>query len=243
MKVFLAATKGMKKHAHKLRESKYILESFYDVEEWQMPYLKSCEMFLLDSGAFTFMNTGKKVDFDSYTDKYIDFINHHDIKYFFEMDIDSVLGLPKVEELRKRIERRTGKQPIPVWHFNRGKEDFIQICKDYPYVAFGGLITDGLSKSDLYKYMPWFINTAHEHGAMIHGLGFTATKDLHRFHFDTVDSSTWINGGRFGNVCVFRDGVIKQLHDSSKRVIDSEGIMIHNFETWCKFQRYAETKL
>ena len=63
-------------------------------------------MFLLDSGAFTFMNNSKSVDFDLYLDKYIDFIIEKNIKYFFELDIDSIVGYKKVLQLRERLERR-----------------------------------------------------------------------------------------------------------------------------------------
>lgn len=119
-----------------------MLESFYYVEDWEIPLIKGCELFLLDSGAFTFMNNSKTaVDFNEYLTTYIDFINKHDIKYFFELDIDAVVGLEEVEKLRKRLEAETGKKCIPVWHKSRGKEKFIEMCKEYDYVAIGGIVT------------------------------------------------------------------------------------------------------
>lgn len=77
--------------------------------------------FLLDSGAFTFIMAKRKgqsikVDIDYFTDAYCDYINNFHIDKFFEMDVDSVLGYEKVKQFRKRIEQRTGKQPIPVFH-------------------------------------------------------------------------------------------------------------------------------
>ena len=57
---------------------------------------EDCKMFLLDSGAFTFMNSNKKnEDIKSYLDSYIDFINKYDIKYFFELDLIQLVGLKK----------------------------------------------------------------------------------------------------------------------------------------------------
>ena len=61
-------------------------------------------MFLLDSGAFTFMSGTNSPDFDQYIIKYIDFINRHDIKYFFELDIDSIVGYEKVKEYTRRLD-------------------------------------------------------------------------------------------------------------------------------------------
>ena len=75
MKIFLAGT-SVGERVLKEHKIDYILESFYSIKEWQIPYIKKCKMFLLDSGAFTFMNSNKgKVDFDQYLKKYINFIN------------------------------------------------------------------------------------------------------------------------------------------------------------------------
>ena len=42
-----------------IKKCRFMLESFYSVKEWQIPYLTQAEGFLLDSGAFTFMQAGK----------------------------------------------------------------------------------------------------------------------------------------------------------------------------------------
>ena len=152
-----------------------MLESFYSMEDWQRPLLNRFKGFLLDSGAFTFLNTEKtvsNVDFENYADRYADFIKENRIKRYFELDIDSIVGLKETERLRKRIENRCGVQCIPVWHKNRGKEYFISMCKDYEYVALGGVVIKEIPLSLFEKMFPWFIDKAHEHGAQIHGLGY-----------------------------------------------------------------------
>ena len=99
----------------------YILESFYYVDEDTERLLPYFGDFLLDSGAFTFMQNAKShVNWNDYIEKYADFINRNDIHKFFELDIDSVIGYSKVKEFRKTLERLTGKQCIPVWHKSRG---------------------------------------------------------------------------------------------------------------------------
>ena len=220
-----------------------ILQSFYYADDWTGNVLiPNCKRFLLDSGAFTFMNASKtgNVDFDSYCDKYIDFINAHKVEHFFELDIDSVVGLDKVKRLRSRIERRTGKQPIVVWHKSRGKRDYIDSCKEYPYVALGGIVTKEITKND-YKHFPWFIDTAHEHGAKIHALGLTALAALPKYHFDSVDSTAWVSGNRFGGVYVF-NGTTMEKHNKKEgqRIGSHKAVAMHNFREWVKFQQYAE---
>ena len=227
---------------------KSALQSFYTVSDKTMEQMKSCTFFLADSGAFTFMNNTKKgqnVDFDSYVDKYIDFINKWDIKYFFELDIDVVVGIQEVERLRKKIEDGTGKKPIPVWHKSRGKDYFIKMCQDYDYVAIGGIVTKEIKPSD-YRYFDWFIDVAHKNGCKIHGLGLTSMSALIKYRFDSVDSTNWVGGGRFGNLFYFNGKQIVQ-HTAGTGKLKSDihyrEINTHNFQEWCKFQQYAEVHL
>lgn len=109
----------------------YILESFYYADadtERLIPYYGD---FLLDSGAFTFMQgKGGKVDFVEYAERYADFINRNNVKKFFELDIDSVVGYDKVKDIRCRLERLTNRQSIPVWHRSRGQKNLKDIAKN-----------------------------------------------------------------------------------------------------------------
>ena len=248
MKVFLAGTYSESKHISSVEKSSYILESFYYIKEWQIPLIKKCKMFLLDSGAFTFMNNKKqgKIDWKDYIDKYIAFINKHDIKYFFELDIDCIVGYDNVLKIRKYIEEKTGKKCIPVWHYNRGKEEFIKMCEEYDYVAIGGLVAGGGEYSKKYwKFFPWFINTAHKNGAKIHALGFTSTEGISKYHFDSVDSTRW-NCARFGRLEYFNGNTIKAIDKrKTHRLKGGENVEIisFTFAEWVKFQRYADKNL
>lgn len=244
MKVFLAATSSREAMGDELLEIPYLLESFYSLQNGKT--LKRIikhnkENFLLDSGAFTFMSGTGKADFDEYLTKYIDFINKYDIKYFFELDVDSVVGYDKVKEYRKRLEKETGKKCIPVWHKSRGKDEFLKMCDEYDYVAIGGIVTKEITK-DQYPFFTWFLNEAHKRGCKVHGLGFTATKELHKYHFDTVDSTNWLSGGRFGQLHTFNGRYIESKSYKNKRAV-YKAIDSHNLKEWVKFQRYAEKNL
>lgn len=183
MDVYLSATSTLKKEflSGTINPSNlFVLESYYSLNEWQQEYIKKFDKFMLDSGAYTFrmaQKGGKRqtTDFVSYADEYADFVKDNDVKLFFELDIDNIVGYSEVRKIRARLESRVGRQPIPVWHINRGKEDFVAMCKDYDYVAIGGIVGKAVIKVDE-KYYPWFIDSAHEHGAKIHGLGYTNTK-------------------------------------------------------------------
>ena len=84
-----------------------ILQSFYYCNEFtEKGIIPNCKSFMLDSGAFTFMNNCKKnINWYEYIDQYIDFINRNNIDLFFELDIDGIVGYEEVKKMRKYIVR------------------------------------------------------------------------------------------------------------------------------------------
>ena len=120
MKIYLAGTQGNKGGLVKDKIGLYLLESFIYLNDKTIQFYKD-HHFLLDSGAFTYMNkkTDHKVDWDEYITNYASFIDKHDIEHFFELDIDSIVGIKEVERLRYKLEKLTNKQCIPVWHNSR----------------------------------------------------------------------------------------------------------------------------
>lgn len=249
MKIYLADTSLRK--AYCLEQHKqykpYILESFYYcdqvTEKILIPYAGD---FLLDSGAFTFMQGTKgAVNWDEYIERYADFINRNKVEKFLELDVDAVVGYEKVLLFRDKLERLTGRQSIPVWHGNRGTKQFEIDSKEYPYVAIGGLVTGkGEYARRLWSAFPWFIDTAHKNGAKIHALGFTSLEGITRFHFDSVDSTAWTTGNRFGFIYHF-DGKTMRKQDvpPGHRINDPRVAALINYTEWIKFQRYADTHL
>lgn len=244
MKVFLAST-GDRLALNEVYQSPYILESFAYFKEQQKKQLQTAKMFLLDSGAFTFMNSQKdgKANFDSYLERYIQFINENDIKYFFELDIDVIVGYEKVKEYRRILERKTGKRCIPVWHKSRGLEDYKATAKDYDYMAIGGIVTREIKKSDYDVFIP-LLKIAKANGCKVHGLGFTNTELLHKYKFDSVDSTSWKSGARFATAYKFNGKTMQAVRYQDKRRIDDYNVLdSHNLREWIKFQHFAESYL
>lgn len=227
-----------------------ILQSFHYCDNFtEQIIIPNARDFMLDSGAFTFMQ-GKKIEsvnWSEYIERYADFINRNKVKKFFELDIDNVVGYEKVKQYRVLLERLTGKQSIPVWHYPRGKEEWLRLCDEYGYVALGGLvqIKGEAEYAEKYRrFFPWFINTAHERGAKIHALGFTAVNSLKKYHFDSVDSSSWSGGNRFGMIYKFTgDNIIQLKKKDGTRIADHQKLSLHNFNEWVKFSKYAEVHL
>ena len=202
--------------------------------------------FMLDSGIFTFINSGTRVDMDRYIHEYADFIKANNIKQYVELDVDQIEGVRATRRIRDRLESLVGYPSIPVWHSVRGKESFLADCRDYSYICLGYFLTEGLSTAITEKYAPWFIDKAHENGCRIHGLGFTKTTLLPRFHFDSVDSSTWSSGKRYGCLNVFdREKKVMKIQGrpKNKRISSMQGIELYNYNQWRMYQDYAKKNI
>lgn len=246
MKIFLAGTFGKKKHAEILKESPYLLESFYYVKDWQVDIIKTRKDFLLDSGAFTFLSNSKThTDWNEYLERYSAFIKENDIKHFFELDIDKIVGYEEVKRMRHRLENTVNRRVIPVWHRSRGKDEYLRLCDEYDYVAVGGIAIKDIKPNE-YNIFTYLIDEAHKRKCKVHGLGFTSTSLLPKYHFDSVDSTRW-NCARFGRLEYFDGEKMKPIdrRKEGKRLIgrENENIMAFNLREWIKYQYYAESNL
>lgn len=196
--------------------------------------------FILDSGAFTFMNgkDGSKIDWDEYVERYAKAINDYDIEKFVELDIDSIVGLKEVERLRKKLEKLTNKQPIVVWHKSRGTDYWSKMVKEYPYSAIGGIVTREIKSNEYGIFRP-LIDEAHRNNAKVHGLGFTSLKLLKQFNFDSVDSSS-CNPTRFGLVSFFNGStIINRMAPKGKRLNHIKATQ-QSFYAWVQYSNYLE---
>lgn len=247
MRVFLAAScSGVNETDRKSvivnNPPLYLLETFYNGPKICSKVLNDVgrENFLMDSGAFTFVHSKKHIthkELDLFVEQQIQFINDYDIKYFFEMDVNQTLGLSKVEELRKRIEQRTQKQVIPVWHVERGVEYFKNMCKEYDYIAIGGMVVGKNLTIDQIKKL---VTYARRKNVKVHGLGFTQFKYINEIPWYSVDSCTWSKVAFLGGkICWFNGNTIKMrpiVKNGYK--LNLSKVCAYNFSEWIKSQKY-----
>lgn len=250
MIIYLAGFKTIEKYYNKPSDDIYLLSSFWEHQNSKFGEYVLQERHILDSGAYSAINdkTGKykNFDWDNYCKKYIAFIKQTNQKTFFELDIDCVVGLEKVEYYRKQIEDAIGIAPIPVWHHNRKADYFHYMCENYPYVAIGTtpVSVEGKIMRKNPELMNNFITIAKKNKSKIHGLGYTSVPGLKKYKFDSVDSTTWINGGKFALIVQFNRGeLIVHKPQKNQRGINAKERLMNNFIEWVKFQKYAEANL
>lgn len=202
----------------------------------------------MDSGAFTFMNSGKKVHWKTYVDKYIEFINKYDIKQFFELDLYTLpdVGIEKTNKMRKYIEHHTGKKSIPVFHACMGLKMYRELCQQYDYIGIGASgITDECKWTKNKVLLKQMVKIANSYGTKVHGLGYTRLSNINKEEvpFYSVDSSAWI-GSRFNTRYDIRNGILVNSNATQKgmRLKDWKQLDLHNLAQWRKIQQIKDTE-
>lgn len=244
MRLFLAATAAKEKIV-KRHKPLYVLESFYYIKPWQIEEKCNWKSFLLDSGAFTFMqqaqNNGININWNQYMQKYIDFINNNHIENFFELDIDAIIGYDAVKQMRYKLEKATRRQCIPVWHRSRGLKEFKRLCQQYSYIAIGGFAIKTIMPKE-YPIIKKLIQLAARYNTKVHGLGFTP-KNVHEYGFYSVDSSSWVSGGRYGGLYYFNGKhIVRVRTPKGKRSVSCWIRDEYSLQEWIKYQRFLALK-
>lgn len=243
MKIFLSAIEGQeilpKKIVQEKDKMKYNLMSFYGIKGKNVDnsiYIRdNSEEIMIDSGAHSFQK-GKKVNWDEYTKQYAEFIKNFDrpnVVGYFEMDVDNIIGYDKVLELRQILEKVSNKI-IPVWHKNRGINEYKKMCKDYAgkVVAITGFKNEDI-KDEQYLM---FLKYAKKYNCKVHCLGMTRKKILDKVPFDYVDSSSWLQNSVYG--VVIDKGRVSKEYSKYHR----DKVLLENYKKGMKMQEYYYEK-
>lgn len=249
MKYCLSVDDDIKHHLHDLKkyELYFHLWSFFYLQRksQRLPFValqRLSKSMMIDSGAFS-IQFGRNTEYgyEAYTRKYVNFIQEYDnpkIMGFLEMDIDNKIGHDGVLELRKEIEEVTDKV-VPVWHKNRGIEEFKNICQNYDYVAITQKSAD-IKREQL----KMFVDYAHKHNCRIHGLGLSDMNVLDTIPFDSCDAISWkfhcltgtYNDGRL-------DGdYLRTKHRDLKLIgyLDERKKQIYLWNKWKKYCKWED---
>lgn len=202
MKIFLSALENGNNEKILERKLLWNLMSFYYIKgkrKLAEEIRDKSELIMIDSGAHSFQK-GTKVNWEEYTRQYAQFIKEFDrpnVVGYFEMDVDNIIGYDKVLELRAILESVSDKI-IPVWHKNRGLDEFKKMCQDYAgkVVAITGFKNEDIKD---HQYL-MFLKYARKYHCKVHCLGMTRKKILDEVPFDYVDSSSWRQDGIYGRI-------------------------------------------
>jgi hypothetical protein len=172
-----------------------LLVSYYYLE----PFLKNQHRYryrdwVMDSGAFSAENSGKKISLQKYIDCCLDLLaKDPTLTEVFALDVigDAEASLKNCEEMW-----RQGVPAIPTFHQKEPEEFLTQMAKDYPKIALGG---GALERGDF--KLAWLEQCfARVWPKKIHGFGMSSEAIIFGLPFHSVDATNWeIAPCAFGN--------------------------------------------
>ncbi len=155
----------------------------------------------LDSGAYSAHSKGVKIDIYAY----IDFIkaNLDNIGIYANLD---VIGDAEASWNNQLIMEREGLLPIPCFHLGEDFKYLKRYVAQYDYIALGGVAQAGKDKTTLIGWMDKCWEIICDKKGMpqckVHGFAVTSLSIMFRYPWYSVDSTSWVLTGRFGNVFV-----------------------------------------
>lgn len=195
MKVYFAGVgNGNLMHQDRLPESFPVLES-YAYKPLVMHHLKKGHPDLfLDSGAFTAKSMGKEISLG----EYIDFIIEHQEKVTCYAGLD-VIGDHVGTQKNIDTMVKYGLMPLPTFHYGEPYDVLLEYAK-FPYMALGGIVR--LARPAMYAFFDecwnYLVDGEGRARTKVHGFGLTVDEAMLRYPWFSVDSTTWLNGGKFG---------------------------------------------
>lgn len=188
-------------------------ERFIDDIQAEYPHVQ----FMLDSGAFTYWAKYKEeperlLNVDEYRRRYFSYIAETWPRWFriaeFDVDPTGLATADDVAEWREEMLETWPKANImPVWHPERGPEEWSALVRDprIHHLAIGS----GQKLWGMVRRMIW---EARQRNKTVHGFGMTKVNTvLPRVHYTTVDSTAWLMGQKYGTLFIFANNQFKLI--------------------------------
>ena len=153
---------------------------------------------MLDSGAFSAFTRGVKINIDDY----IAYIKEHGFKVYASLD---VIGNAEESKRNNEYMRSKGLVPIPAYHYGEDESYLEFYCKNYPYIALGG-VAQLRTPTRVMKWLDNCFSVIKNYKTIkIHGFAITSPRLMKRYPFYSVDSTGWLQGGIFGRTKVYKN--------------------------------------
>lgn len=182
----------------------YYFISTSKVENWE--YIKETEhkKIFLDSGAYSAITKGIKINIDDY----ISFIKENQKHIELYANLDSIGDWKTTMDNQRYMESR-GLSPLPVYHYGEPKEVLEELCKRYEYIALGGLVGASVQNQEQWLSLCFSIIKRYW-PKKIHGFGINSVRIWKQFPFYSVDSTRWIlQAAKYASILRFENGTLK----------------------------------
>jgi hypothetical protein len=170
----------------KQEDAPALLISYYYLE----PFLKNQARYryrhwAMDSGAFSAMNSGKKIDLQKYIDQCLKLMESD--KTLVEIFALDVIGDPDASLRNCEEMWRQGVPAIPCFHAKEPEEHLLHMAKEYPKIALGGV---ALTRGDF--KLGWLQQCFNRvWPKKIHGFGMAGEEIVFGLPFHSTDATNW----------------------------------------------------
>ena len=168
--------------------------------------LSGFKNIFMDSGGFTARVRGKDIDIHKYAKFLLEYKDY--LFCYANLDQKTTEATLKNQEILESY----GLHPLPVFHRDEWEHRRLDLLNNYmeknDYIALGGVAGSYSSKEYVNAYLDWcFHHILKFKGKKIkvHGFGMTSPSILLKYPFYSVDSTSWIAGGRYGEVLKLKD--------------------------------------
>jgi hypothetical protein len=153
-----------------------------------------------DSGAFSAWTQGASIDVDDYAAWVL--ANRRWLDVIVTLD---VIGDPVAtwDNTQRMIEHGID-DVIPVWHMGEPFDALARYIEaGFTHIGIGGMV--GRPPSSLHTWCAQAFRMAEGTDALFHSFGRTTKAMVHDFPWYTLDSTTWLNGCKYGELTLFDD--------------------------------------
>lgn len=172
-----------------------MLESYFYLSKGDKLRIKEivseAENFFLDSGAFSAWSKGVQINID----EYIRFIQDSGITNYAVLD---VIGNPEKTLDNQKYMESKGLRPIPCFHYGEDFKYLHYYCANYDYVALGGMVP--IETRELRGWLDSIFTKYPNH--KFHGFGLTTFTLLDRYNWFSVDSTSYLSGGKVSSIII-----------------------------------------
>lgn len=175
---------------------KPILESFW-YKRNALRGMQLTDDFFLDSGAFSAFTQDKVIQVEDYA-AFLDEVKD-DVTVASSLDVIGDADASFTTYMRLRD---MGAEVIPVFHIGDDFKYLVEYLRmGCPYIALGGMVGKASTVLQVWLDKVWSEYLTDDTGlptTKAHGFGLTVGRLLERYPWYTADSTTWLNGTRFG---------------------------------------------
>lgn len=211
MRLFFAAFSANTKVFSDLKDQHVdLLESYLFFRKKNTPeYLEAKGLsgikLFLDSGAFSAFTQGVKIDID----QYISFIKKNKEYIDIYAALDVIGDFQKTKENLRYMESK-GLTPLPTFHFGSPMEELDRLCREYDFIALGGLVPLALQKRKITAWLDSCFSVIKNYWPKkIHGFGVNNYELWKRYPFYSVDATSWAKYVIYGYRIEYKKGKFK----------------------------------